>query len=94
MAYLFGLCHKVKCTMLYVLQDIRYTVGTVQVDVTLPFTYECLVTLRLEKLPCADQVLYHTDVRTRLDIASKNPPTFSPGISSSDLYLVSGTGPW
>ena len=68
MAYLFGLCYEVQGAMLNELQDVRHSVGTVQVDVALLLADEGLVALWMKQLPCADEVLHDVDVRTRLDV--------------------------
>ena len=65
---LLSLCHEVQGTMLDELQDIRFTIRSVQVNIALLLTHEGLVALRLEQFPCTDEVLYHIDIRTRLDV--------------------------
>ena len=65
---LLCLCHKVQCTMLNKLQDIRRAVRTVQIDISLLLRDEGLVALRFEELPCTDEVLHHVDVRAGLDV--------------------------
>ena len=68
MPNLLGLSHKVKRAVLYELQNIGHTIWTVKIDITLLLANERLITLWLEKLPSADEVLYNIDVRTSLDI--------------------------
>ena len=65
---LFGLCHEVQGAMFDELQDIRHAIGTVKVDIALLLTDEGLVAFGLEELPGADEVLYHTDIGTCLDV--------------------------
>ena len=65
---LLSLCHEVQCTMLNELEYIRFTIRSVQVNIALLLTHEGLVALRLEQFPCTDEVLYHIDIRTRLDV--------------------------
>ena len=65
---LFSLSHEVQRAVLDELQDIGSAVRTVQINVTLLLTDEGLVAHRLEELPGTDEVLYHTDIRTRLDV--------------------------
>ena len=65
---LLSLCHEVQGAVLDELKDIRHTIRTVQVNITLLLTHESLVALWLEQFPCTDEVLYHTDVRARLDV--------------------------
>ena len=62
MPYLLGLCDEVQHTMLNELQDVGYAVGTVEVNVALLLTDECLVALRFKYLPSADEVLHDIDV--------------------------------
>ena len=54
--------------MLDKLQYIGYTVRTVKIDIALLLTDECLITLWLEQLPRADEVLHNVNVRTRLNV--------------------------
>ena len=68
MSDLLSLSHKVQRAMLYELQDVGSAVRTVQIDVTLLLTDEGLITQGFEEFPGTDKVLYHTDVRTRLDV--------------------------
>ena len=68
MSYLLRLSHEVQRTMFNELQYVWHSVGTVQVNVTLLLTHECLIALRFEEFPCTDEVLHHVDIRTCLDI--------------------------
>ena len=62
------LCKKVERTMLDILEDVRLSVRTVEVDISLLLVNEGLVTHRLEVLPDGYKALYHTDVGTSLDV--------------------------
>ena len=52
-AYLLGLSHEIKYTMLDKLQDIGHTIGAMEVDISLLLTYEGFIALWLEKFPGA-----------------------------------------
>ena len=58
----FSLSHEVENSVLDVLEDIRCSVRTMEVYVTLFLAYECLVSVRAEEFPCSHEVLYDADV--------------------------------
>lgn len=67
-SYLFCLSYKIKCAMLYKLKNVRHSVRTVQVNISLFLAHESLIALRTEEFPCAYEILDHTDIGTCLDV--------------------------
>ena len=65
---LLSLCHQIQGAVLDELQHIGHSIRTMQIHIALFLAHESLVALGLEEFPCADEVLHHADVGTRLDV--------------------------